>query len=82
MLTSAGRISFMFVGKCRVVGSFVGESIIVGREPGPVYCTGDRWAGTEPVMEKYCPEILLVWESPLVANGQFISSFYGCLVKL
>ena len=30
-------------------GSLVGESIIVGRELGPVYWTGDKWAGTEPV---------------------------------
>lgn len=29
-------------------GTLVGESIIVGRELGPVYCTGDRWDGTEP----------------------------------
>ena len=27
----------------------MGESIIVGRELGPVYWTGDKWAGTEPV---------------------------------
>ena len=31
-----------------MLGVFVGESIIVGREDGPVKETGDRCAGTEP----------------------------------